>query len=57
MKLTNRISRFIPDPDTVPAPRWSPPDPPEPDRMPVAFWIVVGWCAGLAMAWLIGGGR
>jgi hypothetical protein len=55
MKLENRISKFYPD--TVPVPRWSPPPPPAPDRIPVAFWVVVGWCAGLATAWLMGVSR
>lgn len=52
---TNRIIRFLPDPNTVPAPRWSPPEPPE--RLPVAFWLAVGFAAGLVTAWLAGGGR
>jgi hypothetical protein len=54
MKLTNRITRCLPDPDFVPAPRYLPPDTPEPS--PWRTWaFVVGVVTGLALAWILRG--
>jgi hypothetical protein len=48
MKLHNRITRYLPDPDFVPAPRYLPPDPPEPrSRAGNVYWFIVGVNVGM----------
>jgi hypothetical protein len=51
MKLHNRISGYFPT--YIPAPRYLPPDPPEPRSIWLPF--VVGVAVGLVLAWCVGG--
>ena len=54
MNHTNRITRYLPDPDYVAAPRYLPPDPPEPP--PWRAWaFVAGVVSGLALDWILRG--